>query len=599
MRTLRAFITTVAVLLFVACAGPPPVAGEARLKRPLPKGSFIIIGAEKGWGLQRISITSGTMPPVRVTDAPAAGSSALVFLSGGQRLNAKALTMRDGKLTVATTIGPIVLPREEVGAVVFNRMKGIGRTPGYVSVSTVDGNLTLKLIQMTATHLLGTSAALGQVRVRRAAVTGLRIGGRIADKPGKDTAVLADERKLMCRAVSVDGQRRLHFQAPWLKGEGVLSADALKALHLAGPVREKGGFDLVALTNGDVLVGKLRELTEDELDFESGLFGPQVLSTAIIATLTHCEAMARAKANTTDFSSGDMGPWKLHVGKWFVAKGWLTATSPRGTKGPSVAALAAAVDQSKGITVEVDMDASMQRRGFEYRIVLFADALEGQWGNECIQAALRPYALEVRFCTVNGHRLLLRARMTSFISGKKPVKGKLRVAYDPKSTKFVAWFDGEQIGKCVIDKPPKVGRYVMISYYEPLRTRRVRILPSFAAPLPNGYRVLLANGDTFDARSVTVSEDTATLMMPDGEIRLPVARVAWFAFPADIRKLPPDTGHDVIVNTGRGRLTFKLTALTFEHLIGHSALVGAIKLPRKQVHSLEFLARAGASVSPK
>jgi len=572
--------------------------GEARLKlqKPLPSGSFITIGSGPGWGLRRLTVMGATMPPVDAADAPGPGAEALVLIYGGRRINAGSLTMRDGRLAIATTDGPLAMSREEVGAVVFNRVKGIGRTPGYASVSTCDGDLTLKLTQMTATHLLGTSPALGAVRVRRAAVSTLRIGGSIAGKAGADTVTLADGRKMSCRALSVDEQCRLRFQAPWLKGDGVLSADAVKALHLAGGVPEKDGFDLVALTNGDILVGKLRGLTADELDFETGLFGPHTLSTPIIATLTHGEAMARVKADTTNFASGEMGPWKPHVGKWFVDKGWLTATSPRHPgDGPRVAALAAEVDQSKGITVEVDMDASMRRKGFEYRIILFADALEGQWGNEHIQVALKPYGLNIFHCTVDGHRLLLRGRMMGFISGTKPFKGKLRVAYDPKSAKLVAWFDGEKVAECIVPQTAKVGRYVMISHHARLRTRRARILRGFVPPeivaqepAPDLFRLLAANGDKFEARSVTIEEGVVTAMSPDGEMRLPLVRVAQFKFPAKTRKAPPGTGHDAVVNTGRGRLTFKLTALTSEYLIGHSTLLGPIKLPRKQVHSLEF-----------
>jgi len=581
---------------------------EVKLRKP-PTGSFISIAGKRGWGLRRISVTRGTLAPVDAADAPATGAQALVQSHDDRRIDAETLTMHDGKVALGTATGPLTMAREDVGAIVLAGVKYAVAAPDQVIVDLSDGSLTLTPTQMTATHLLGTSPVLGSVSIRRGAIRAVHAGGRIVATPDADVATLSDGRSIHCRALGVDERGRLRFRAPWLDGEGVLSDDALKELRLCGPVPESAAADVAALTNGDILTGKMLELTEDELQFQSNLFGAHTLPTAIVAKLSHSKAMAKVAGGLTDFSAGQWGPWKPYIGEWVVDKGWLVAVRPPRTPGepPKITALAARVDQSRGITVEVEMDA-VRQKGFSaaYSIVLFADALKHTWGNECIVVTLTEKSLSVwQQSHLAGRRELLAVYPPGFGTPGEP-KGTVRVAYDPKTTVLIVWFNGKQVGQCKIDNPPEVGRYVMIShghgmrglrYYQRMRTRWARILPQVVpppamlqqAPAQDAFRMFLANCDMFDARSVTMAEGTIVFTTADGELRLPLARVAQFKFPAAPRKAPPGSGHNIVVKTSRGRLTFKLTALTPEHLIGHSALLGPIKLPRKLVCSMEFL----------
>jgi len=591
---------------------------EIALKKLLPTGLVIRIVAGKGWGLQRISVTRGALGPVRETDAPGADAQALVATYDGARIEAATLTMRDGRLEIGTTDGPLAISRKDVGAIIFGRVKRSTKSTGQATVDMTDGSLTLKPTQMTATHLLGTSATLGPMRIRRAAIRALLVGGSIVGQTGEDVAILTDGRKIVCRALSVDGERRLHFRAPWLDGEGVLSGNALKELHLAAAARESGGRDVARLTNGDVLTGKMLELTQEELHFQSELFGDLTLPVAIVDELSRREAVAKVLGDVADFSSGQWGPWKPYIGRWSVDKrGRLTSRGPVGrTSHADAPVLAARVDQSKGVTVEVEMDAAAQGF-FYYRIVLLADALNCQWGNECIKVALHRTGVHVTTLRRNKSkrcvkydyesRDMLKESHTLFDTSTNLPRGKLRVAYDPKTALLVIWFNGKQIGKCVIDHVPKGNPYVIISHGPGPGTRRASILPRFVPPAKidpqplaeDAFRLLLANGDTVDARSATVREGVVTLMAADGEMRLPLGRVARFTFPTISRKAPPSSGHDAVIRTESGPLSFSFTALTPEHVVGRSVLLGAVKLPRRLVRSLEFPARASASVSPR
>jgi len=269
--------------------------------------------------------------------------------------------------------------------------------------------------------------------------------------------------------------------------------------------------------------------------------------------------------------------------------------------------LVAEVDQSKGITVETEVDV-VGAGEFRYDIILFAD---GKWGNECIRVSLAS-KVSTSLHVIRHKGLseceMLRANLKDRGTPAKPLKGTLRAAYDPEKNILAVWFNGELIGKSImVTRPGGDGRYIMISHHQPVRTRRAWVLPKFAPvtaiaqkkPAPNAFRMLLANGDWFDPAAVTVFEGRATVMTPDGELRLPLANVVQFAFPAGSRKMTPGRDHNAIARTGRGRLKFKLTALTSEHIIGHSALLGAVKIPRKLVHSVEFLQRAAVAVPPK
>jgi len=537
---------------------------EVTVEKPPPAGAFIGITKMPGWGMARISVMDGVAAPKDV---------------------------------------------------VFGSVKRTARPAGHVTVDMNDGSLTMNSVQMTATHLQGTSPLLGAIRIRRGAIHTLRAGGRVAKTTGPDVVTLADGRSLSCRVLSVDARRRPHFQVSWLDGEGVLSAGLLKALRLPVPALGKPCLDRVTLTNGDVLAGKMLELTGQELDFRSGVFGDLTLPTGAVATISHRAAMVKPVVSVTDFSTGRMGPWKPYIGKWSLKKGWLRGQRPPPKKVPKkrppqglmnkilYATLAAEVDQSQGVTIEVEVDVSMLEDFAAYHVILCADALERQWGNEYIIVSLKAAHLRVVHCTKDIKQVVMEEEhLKGFGRRKKGASGVFRVAYVPQTGVLAAWFNGEEIGRCKIDQPPEAGRYVMLSQYGRRPCfRRAQILQRFVppgmVPAPDVFRMLLGNGDTVDARSVTMAEGVITVMTADGEMRLPLARLAWFAFPTRPRKAPPSSSHDAVIKTEHGPLSLKFTALTPEHLIGHSALLGPIKLPRKLVHSLEFPPRAAASVS--
>jgi len=556
------------------------------------------------------------VPPDVSTVPPVPAQNAFkVFLANGDGFDARSVTMAGGSLTTVTAGGERRLPLADVARLAFPvaphkasaPSTGSGRA-GLVNVDMTDGSLALKPARMTATHLLGASPVLGPVRIRRAAIQNLRAGGSSRGVAGPDVVNLADGRGFSCRVLGVDDRRRLHFRAPWLDGEGVLRGDVPMELRLAGMPPGERSPNTAVLTNGDVLTGKMLELTEDELDFQSDLFGDHTLASSIVAAITHAGGLPKGIGDMTVFSPGRLGSWKPHVGKWAVENKWLTAAPPWNPASflPGRSALATKVDQSQGITVEVEMDAA-GAKDFRYDIILFADALRGQWGAESIRVTLVTEVEGTNLHVVRHRGLsefeMVLAKLKGLGTPAKPLKGTFRAAFDPKSAVLAVWFNSELIGKCTMDRLPEGGgHYVMISHHKPVRTRRAWILPKFAPATPIAlqdrgqkvFRMLLANGDAFDPSAVTMSDGRVTAMTPDGEMRLPLANVVQFTFPTATRKAPPGAGHNAIVQTGRGRLTFKLTVLTAEHAIGHSDLLGTVKIPRKLVHSLKFPQRAVA-----
>jgi len=591
-------------------------------------GKYVLISHGPPVGTRCVRVLPMFEPPV--APQAQARNTFQVFASRGKSFDARAVTMAGGSLTAVTADGEKRLPLAGVARLAFpvaarkalppstpsTPSTGSGQA-GHMTVDTSDGSLTLKpAVRMTATHLVGTSPVLGAVRVRWAAIQAVHMRGRSAGTPlstgilppgsgstteqaGADTLTLADGRRFSCRVLSVDERRRLHFEAPWLDGEWVFRGDIPMELHLSGATPEERDLTMIVLTNGDVLAGKQLELAEEDVQFQSQLFGARTLPTSIVAEITHSGGVPKGVGDMTEFAPGHFGSWKPHSGKWSIERGGLTAPPLRdpgldGTGQPTL--IAEVPDQSMGITVEVEVDA-VGAGEFRYDIILFADTV---WGNECIRVSLVSKGSTslhvVRKKGLKEHQLLV-ANLKGLGTPAKPLKGMFRAAFEHRTGVVAVWFNGELIGKCTLDKWPGLARYVMISHHKPVGTRRAWILPKFAPitvvaerkAAPNVFRMLLASGDTFDSPSPTISEGIVRAMTPDGEIRLPLANVLQFILPVEGHKLPPGSGHNAIVQTGRGRLTFKLTALTPEHLVGHSALLGPVKIPRKLVHSLEFL----------
>ena len=150
--------------------------GEYRIPNHPTKGSFVMLVSRQPCRIKRIKVIRGIVPPRTQAGATKKADSHVVLFVNQDRVAAKEVLMAAGKVQIKSSFGDLACPAERVSSIVF-RPDGIEkprRRKGDVWVETTAGRLTMQFERLTAEFLFGKAPHLGEVKVRRNALKGIR-----------------------------------------------------------------------------------------------------------------------------------------------------------------------------------------------------------------------------------------------------------------------------------------------------------------------------------------------------------------------------------------------------------------------------------------
>ena len=141
--------------------------GEYRLPFNVNTGRYIVLSVQNELALPSIRVHHGIVPPSRTVAQPLPDRDTIV-LANGDTVTVKSLAVEDGRARIATQIGELNVPLDEIAHIVFHTRDDHKVKPvGDVVIRTATSRFTLKLHSMEADHLVGTSDVYGQVRLSR------------------------------------------------------------------------------------------------------------------------------------------------------------------------------------------------------------------------------------------------------------------------------------------------------------------------------------------------------------------------------------------------------------------------------------------------
>jgi hypothetical protein len=117
----------------------------------------------------------GIVPPSGA-EKKADTTAHIIRFSNKDRVAAEDVKLAEGKLLLKTSFGEISSTVDKVQSITF-RAKGLEkprRNKGDVHVETSDSRFTVQFERLTPEHLIGKSAYLGGVKVRRACLRRIR-----------------------------------------------------------------------------------------------------------------------------------------------------------------------------------------------------------------------------------------------------------------------------------------------------------------------------------------------------------------------------------------------------------------------------------------
>jgi len=401
-----------------------------------------------------------------------------------------------------------------------------------------------------------------------------------------------------CKILSIEPDGGVRFKTAWLKGESCADTKDLRRLMFGG-AGGRGGKDTVSIVNGDVIEGTLKAMTTETVTIESSLMGVLEVPRGAVRRI-ECATVSSGLAGK-DFGDGKMGPWRACSGTWKVTDGYLHCTPLN-----SDYAIAMPLEQKGSMTYEFKMAA--RSTNMRYQVFLYADST-GSGGNPQSYIKIRFYRtnFDIRlYDQARGSHSLGSFAQQAFL-GKNPgsgvPSGTIRIACDVKKKSITVWINETQVASRQLPWAPKPGKFVILRNQYGERTEFVRIYKGVVPP-PNvdsgdadkdRHLVVLANGDCFRSPTLTLtepeqgeSEGNFLTNVAGTVVPVPKNRVTWLIMPTQNHAPPRRCKGDARLRMGRSVVTLQVTSLKDGFLIGKSAYLGALKIPRKAVQRLDL-----------
>lgn len=379
----------------------------------------------------------------------------------------------------------------------------------------------------------------------------------------------------------ITAEGTLLLSGPQFIQDVTMRRSALDRVELQCSFKESA-TDMVVLTNGDKVAGQLATINDEMLVIHSDVAGPIKIQNKLVASVQF--GRDTTSLLDSDFSDGNMAPWKIRSGSWSVSNGELVCTSSS-----SQDAVYAELDQKEAVTFVVKFKSTGGSRA-KIALVLFADTTDNYYGRNSVYGYV--YSTEYYIgCARGGGTSTLVSRSI----GRTIQEGTLRFAYDPKTSKAHLWLDSTDLGEISVPNKPTTGKYVILSSRYTARISRIQVLRGIVPPsgMENDgdekvHIVNFENGDRVSVVAFSMADGTLSMTTSFCELASPIEKIGSIVFRKEDREEPRRTKGDVRVRTSRSRFTIQLDEMTDEHLIGSSPCYGRVKLRRDAVRSIKF-----------
>ena len=157
--------------------------GERAVPSRPKSGKYVMFNSRYSCRVKSIRVASGIIGPAAKKSTGETAADLVTFINKDS-VRVESVTASDGKLHLKTPFGPLEPPMEKIRSIVF-RSKGLEkprRQKGDIRVETPSSRFTLQFVELTAKHLIGKSAYLGQVKVQRSSLKKVRFNIYPKDK---------------------------------------------------------------------------------------------------------------------------------------------------------------------------------------------------------------------------------------------------------------------------------------------------------------------------------------------------------------------------------------------------------------------------------
>jgi hypothetical protein len=409
-------------------------------------------------------------------------------------------------------------------------------------------------------------------------------------------------------SIDARDEEKITFSSPALAEPARIDLAKLLELRseVQSPVPEGEHEAVVTLTNGNVLRGKLGDLTDETIVLDTWYAGPLELRRVMIDSL---DVVDRGNS----IYSGPDGPEG-----WVFASGRKDDPPWRFSAGTMVSKAPGSVARDLDLPEQVSISFELAWRGtLDLRLILFSSDIDSENpSNAYVLSFDRMHAILTKQFTDGAatHRSSIDRSSVPTLGSKEKVR--VEFLADRAAGKFLLKIDGKQVDEIWEDSNPNGaklggGLHFVAENDTQVRISRLRvhewdgrfglkeeIEDEEDEPLAaEGFqKIRLRNGDILTGRVLGVEEERLKIETAHGEVMLPIARMTNAILHREEDKKDPERYQKpkLMKNDVRawfadgGYVVFRLDGVTDDHFLGHSQTFGDAKFRRGAFRRVEF-----------
>jgi len=401
-----------------------------------------------------------------------------------------------------------------------------------------------------------------------------------------DTLELKDGIGLPCTVTRITPKGLLEFRTAWTDGTATARLDGLAGVKMRAAAWKAKDPSCVLLTNGDVVTGKLVNLTDKEIVLQSAMLGnvrvPRSFAKLFIA------AEGAANPLVRNFARADLYGWNVDSGRWVVHGGFLHC---KGSGGISVP-----LPKMAAITIEVEVEAKHVRVALAQLVMNIQEGKPKRNGGETpyVEASMGTNHTSLRYRSGTG------SGGSSSRSGRSLMMENTvyRITCDPRAGDMRLWAGDRQLLSSRGQGLEHWSRFAL-TCTTGLAIKRIRIRPGVHPPGgdpeekdddPDAVdtRVILQNGDAITPEAIAFADGVFVLTVLGTEMKCPAERIKRLDLVSEKQARPRRRKGEARVRAGGAFLTLRIRELTAETLIGDSEYLGEVRIPRKALRGMQF-----------
>jgi len=430
--------------------------------------------------------------------------------------------------------------------------------------------------------------------------------GAFCAEPVDDLVVLEGKRPLPCRVAGIGKDGNILLRGAPFVGDVRVPLQGAASITLKRSADEKGA-DVVMLSNGNYLIGDVKDISTESVTLVSSTLGTIELPRASVVQVRFGRK-SDARSLHSDFALGLMAPWKPLSGDWHVVDGWLKCADK------SDQDIAAPLEQDGPTTYDFKLNFAMSHV-LGATFTLFADSTarsprtEHRRGKTSITVSFAGAFIPVSQMTKHGPRPTGSGRTPNALQRRSVID--IRIAYDPGDGRLHVWGNGELLVKHKLSNPTKTGKFVILRYNYRRKIRTLSAVPGFHIPEKTVPVEGPTTQDTVALRLGVTPLANATcsgdVRLTDGEVLIGTAQgeakyaakdVAHITFREKDRHTPEPAAQDAVVMQHRSRITVVPATMDATTLTGRSPTLGEVKLNRATITCIKLPEPAASPPGP-